>query len=342
MESAQIPKFLRLFRAAFGPDTPPEFLTPAFLDWKLFHDRPEWHGSRSYVIQQKGSIAAHACVWPIAFHTPAGTVSCCHFLDWIANPEVAGAGTALYQELSDRWGTSIAIGGTPQARRLLPKLGYRPYGVMRYFSRVIHAFDQFRARPKASVGREILRLVRNTAWALPPVKKADPGWVAIREQRAGAWLDELFSDLHFDAFSPGARSSALANYLLDCPAARCSLYSITRDGELCGYFLLNEVHGQTRVIDLFVRSTESAVWGAAWRLALHQASCLPGTCEVVTASSLPWLDQVLRRLGMRERDARPILLCDRRGILAAAPPLHIQMIDSDAFFLYSHSYPFLT
>lgn len=342
LEPPLIPEFIRLFGTAFGADTPPEFLAPAFLDWKFFRSRPGWEGSRSFIVQREGSILTHACVWPTAFHTPAGAVSGCHLLDWIARPDAAGAGITLYRELMDLSETTIAIGGSPQARRLLPKLGFRPYGSLRYFSRVIRPLRQFRARPRAPVHREVLRLARNTVRSLTPLKQTGSGWVASQEMSAGGWLDDLVSSADFAAISPGARSSSLVNYLLDCPAARCSLYSVNRDDQPCGYFLVNEVHGQTRVIDLFVRSTDPEAWEAVCRLALRVAAGLPGTSEVVTASALDWLDDIFRRCGMRERDARPVLLYDRRGLLAGAPPLHIQMTDSDAFLVYVPSHLFLT
>jgi hypothetical protein len=341
-EPALVPELSRLFRTAFGPDIPPEFLDPAFLYWKFFERRPGWQGPRSYVIQHDEGVAAHACLWPVAFHTPSGIVRSCHLLDWAANPAAPGAGIAIYRELAEKSGTAIAIGGSKQARRLLPKLGFEPYGVLRYFARVIRPLAQFRARPKSSLSREALRLARNAVWALTPRKRAVPDWSATHVEYASDWLDELVRDPGCAFCSPGVRSSALVNYLLDCPAARCRLYAVGAEARPFGYFLLNEVHGQTRIIDLFVRSTEPAAWEAACRLALESAAELPGTSEVVAASSLAWLDGVFRGCGMREREARPVMLYDPRGRLESASPLHLQMVDSDAFFLYSPAFPFLT
>jgi hypothetical protein len=337
----QVAELTRLFRAALGPDVPPKLLDPAFLSWKFFQDRPWWPGSRSYVVTQDDAIAAHACVWPSAFHTPAGVITGCHLLDWAASPVAVGSGVSIYRDLIELADIAIAIGGSSQARRLLPKLGFRPYGFSRYFARVIRPLPQFRARPRASMSREIVRLGRNAVWTIPPLKPARAGWTA-GHARSGRWLDDLVADPAGCPFSPAVRSSALVNYLLDCPAARCHLYAVYSQAEARGYFLLNEVNGQTRIIDLLVRSSEAADWETAYRLALRAAADLPETCEVVATSSLPWLDQILERCGMRERIAKPILVYDRRGLLSGAAPLHLQMVDSDAFFLYSPSFPFLT
>ncbi len=340
-KSGQVAELIRLFHAAFGPELPPELLSSAFLSWKFFQDRPGWPGSRSYVLERDGSVAAHACVWPSAFHTPAGVITCCHLLDWAASPLAVGAGVSIYRDLIGRSDIAIAIGGSAQARRLLPKLGFRPYGFSRYFAGVIRPLRQFRARPKASMGREILRLARNAMWSIPPLKRAHAGWTA-GQARSGRWLDDMVADPAARSFSPGVRSSALISYLLACPAACCHLYTVGSQAEARGYFLLNEVNGQTRIIDLFLQSSEEADWETAYRLALRAAADLPETCEVVASSSLPWLDGVLRRCGMRERLAKPILVYDRRGLLSGAPALSVQMVDSDAFFLYSSSSPFLT
>jgi hypothetical protein len=136
-EPALIPQITRLFRGSFGEDVPAEFLDPAFLNWKFFREHPAWRGPRSYVIQQEGAVVAHGCVWPSAFHRPSGKVTSCHVLDWAASPQAAGAGVSIYRELIRTGDTAIAIGGSEQARRLLPKLGFQPYGEMRYFARVV-------------------------------------------------------------------------------------------------------------------------------------------------------------------------------------------------------------
>jgi hypothetical protein len=142
-------------------------------------------------------------------------------------------------------------------------------------------------------------------------------------------------------WNAGVRSTALVNYLLDCPAARCHLYAVTQRGRTRGYFVLNEVHGQTRIADLAVEPGDPGEWHGAYSLALRTASRLPGTCEVVAMSSLPWLDEVLRHCGMRERAVRPVFVYDPRQLLADSP-LHLQMTDSDSFFLYTPSDLFLT
>jgi hypothetical protein len=105
---------------------------------------------------------------------------------------------------------------------------------------------------------------------------------------------------------------------------------------------LNPVGGQCRIVDIWVDSEDRHDWQSAYRSAARAAADLPGTCEVTAASALPWVAEILRRDGFRQRGEKPVALYDPGGRLAGAPPVHLQMVDSDAFFLHSPSYPFVT
>ena len=335
-------------RAVFGADLPEGLLDDAFLQWKFFAPHPGWDGARSYVVRDAGSIAgqsisgesiaAHACVWPTGFETPAGTVSSSHLIDWFAKPSVPGAGIALYRDLMRRTDTVVAIGGSSQARKLLPKIGFRPYATFCTYACVVRPWKQFRTRPHGPAWREFARLGRNTSWSLHKVPSPPSGWSA----EPAARVEDPLPVARASTFSPGHRSAPLLNYLLACPAAACRYFRVFRDAALCGYFLLNQVAGQCRIIDLRVESDHPGDWRSAYRLAVRTASALEETCEVIVVSALPWLNEMLQQDGLRLRDERPVVLHDPHGRLAGAPPLHLQMVDSDAFFLYSRSYPFVT
>jgi hypothetical protein len=341
-EQEEIRAFLESVFA--GGDTPGVLQSAQMQEWKAFVPRPDWPGSRSYTLRLSNRIAAHALVWPTGFRTPSGDVGCSHLLDWAADPTASGSGVAIYRHLMQLTDTVLAIGGSSQARRLLPKLGFKPYGTLEYYARVIRPFRQYRQRPRPSPFREIARLGRNIVWSLPPSGGPGPGrgWSAARLERAETRLNELVGQHTPGTWCVGRRSAAFINYVLDCPAATCSLYSVGCNDVLRGYFILNEVHGQTRIIDIFINSEEPMEWESAYRLALKTAASLPATCEVVAATSLPWLAAVFRKCGFRRCSDRPVVLYDPRQLLANAPPLHIQMVDSDAFYLYDLSYPFLT
>jgi len=165
----------------------------------------------------------------------------------------------------------------------------------------------------------------------------DSGWSAEPAGRA----DE-FPTVVPRTFCVGRHSVDQVNYILDCPAADCRYYRLVKNGARRGYFLLNPVGGQCRIIAVQVDSEDPRDWRSAYRASVRAAAELAATCEVTVASALPWLSETLEQDGFRNRGEKPIMLYDPAGRLAGAPPLHLQMVDSDAFFLYSKSYPFVT
>ena len=327
----------RLIEATFGDDLPAEFLKPAFLNWKFFASRPGWGGPRSFVIRDEDRIVAHACVWPTLFECGRAEVRASHLIDWLAAPSVPGAGIAVYQHLMRLSGTVVAIGGSPQARKLLPRIGFKPYGRLDTYARVIRPWQQFTSRPHGAAWREAARLGRNALWSLVQLPEPEGGWSTEPAGRAG----ELPAAA-VQTFWVGRRSAEQLNYLLDCPAAACKYYRLVKNGSPRGYFLLNSVDGQCRIIAVQVDSDDPRDWRSAYRASARTAAELTPTCEITAASALPWLGEMLEQDGFRKRGEKPIVLYDPDGRLADAAPLHVQMIDSDAFFLYGKSYPFVT
>jgi len=325
-----------------GPGTPDVLNSPQMQRWKAVQPHPGWDGRRNYTLRQNHRIAAHACLWPTGFRTSSGDVTCSHILDWAADPTVAGSGVAVYRHLMQLTDIVLAIGGSAQARRLLPRIGFKPYATLDYYARVIRPIRQYLSRPKASAIREMARLGRNIIWSFPAAHSQGSYWSAIHRPAAGTWLDDVVSQFKPQSFCAGSRSSTFVNYLLSCPAAACSLYSLSSRGFDRGYFILNEVRGQTRIIDLFLKSEDPRDWKSAFRVAVATAASIASTCEISMATSLPWFTELLRTCGFRKCNDRPVMLYDPRGLLVNAPPLNIQMVDSDAYYLHDLSYPFLT
>jgi len=311
------PEIVELLRGIFGSSAPAEFFDARFMCWKFFAQHPEWSGARSYVIEQQNGIAAHACVWP--------GLRSAHLIDWAARPSAAGAGIAIYRHLMKLTGAVIAIGGSAAARKVLPKIGFRPYGTVEVFARPVRPWRQFQTRPRPNLLHEIARLAHHVLWNCAPRHAASPEWTAQPAARA---------TLEFQ----GARSAAVVNYILECPIADLKYFVISRHGAPSGYFMLNLCQGQCRIVDIFVSSN----WQAAYRLAIRTAAALPGTCEISAFSSLPEIGALFRDEAFQKRDERPVLVYDPEDRLQAAPTLNLQMVDSDAFCLYNPSYPYLT
>lgn len=323
----------------FGKGVPPSVLHSRFLEWKFFTDRPDWPGARSYVARQDQQIVGHVCVWPLTFVAGEREIPSCHLIDWAASPAVPGAGAIIYQHLMQLAGTVIAVGGSEHARRVLPKLKFRPYGSLEAYARVVRPWRQFRSRPRTSLWRDFARLGRNQLWSLHRLPR-EAGWSALPVLQADSRLDAMQSPLAM--FCRTRKSSDVMNYLLQCPAARCAFFYLLRDGETLGYFVLSQLGGQCRIADLYVGSEDKSAWRAAFRIAARTAAESPETCEITAVSSLAWMSRLLSEDGFKLRNAKPIMLFDPQSKFANTPPLQIQMTDSDAFFLGNPTDPFLT
>src|SRR5260370_40534676 len=105
------------------PDAP--FVDPLHLHWKFHEPRPDWNGSRSYVLSNGERIAAHGCACPVTFLTATGKVTSNHPIDWAAARSFPGAGVALLDKLGSMTDTLPAVGGAADRLQVLPKLGDR-------------------------------------------------------------------------------------------------------------------------------------------------------------------------------------------------------------------------
>lgn len=341
LSERQLPQVSRFLTNTFGPGMLPAFVDPAFLDWKFFKHYPGWDAHRSYIIQQGGEIVAHACLWPTVFHCSSAQFQSSHILDWAASASAPGCGVTIYQHLLGLTEAAFVVGGSDQAKRLLPRLGFRAQGVQRFYAKVLRPWTQFRSRPISSPLREAARLARNTLWSLgaPCVPE---GWEARPTREAGETVDRLTSSWKPRSYCAGKRSAAWLNYILRCPIGKIQLYNLCRRGEIAGYFILNTLKGHCRIIDLFLEQESPESWRLAYSLALQCANSIPTICEVVATASLSWTGEVLESLGFRLRQEKPIFIYDPGRRLEGLPPLQVQMMDSDAFFLHDPSYLYLT
>jgi hypothetical protein len=330
-----------LLKSVFGTGLTPSLLSPELLQWKVFSPRPRTTGSRSYVLVGNGEIKAHVCEWPLSFLTPTGEVQSCHPIDWAVRRGAVGTGVRVFQHLMAQNETVLTIGGSEQGRSLLPKLGFLPRGTLDSFACVVRPWRQYRARTHSTGWRDIARLARNTVWSfrLPSVSQSK--WTATPVSDAGHLPDNAYR-VPASSFCLGVRSASLLRYLLACPAMNCSLYALAKANTPRGYFMLNQVAGQCRIIDLAVDSEAPRDWEDAYRAAVSVAARQKETCEIAGVSSLPWLSDALRRIGFRLRKRSEVTLYDPAGRLVNAPPLHLRMTDNDECFLHTGSHSFLT
>ncbi len=325
----------------FEADLEAPSLAQDLMDWKYHLPHPEWPGSRAFVLRKNGRLAAHVGIVPVTWLTPTGRAACVVPIDWAADSLIPGAGAVLYRKLNSVAGTVLQIGGTDQARKMVELLGLRRCGSLDFYAHVVRPWRQHRLRP----GRDWktpLRLARNSVWSLSRFARVAAGWQA---EPVSAFDDSMLPPATRDiqaAFTLPARSAALLNYMLRCPAAAFRGYRLLANGKPRGFFLLSSVGPQTRIADLFVNSTAPAEWTAAFALAGRAARNLPETCEIAAVSSTPLVRQALTANGFRPRGGDPAWVFDPSQLLDPAIPLRLTMLEWDGSYLYNPEDPFLS
>ena len=308
--------------------------------WKYFSPHPEWKGSRSYSVKHGDVLVAHGGVWPLRLIGQDREIRVIHLIDWAAARSAPGAGVLLLRKLAQMADVLLTLGGSSDTRAILPKLGYRQVGKLEFYARVVRPWRQFRTTPNHS-WKAPLRLARNAVWSLG-LTAVPPKWQAVPVSS----FENSQSSLNGTDFDAGAlrsrRTSTGLNYILRCPAARMSAFTILESQQQRGYFILAHVSGQTRIVEIRVNSEHPGDWLAACRLATRTAAENPDTCEIVTSTSQVSLATALRELGFRPRRSDPIFCYDPRNTLAGAPPFALTMLDGDLFFLYDPAHPYLT
>lgn len=288
--------------------------------WKFWEPRPDWEGSRSYVLASGTKWLSHVAACPMPMDTATGVVTGALLVDWVSASPGAGAEgfRRCYQLMDTVWGQ----GGSPSARATMLNLGFRTAGEVTHFGRPLHP-DL--SRGVLRFGRDVIRrqlpLVRvPSTWTGEAVSRFDSGHEPVTGPRPAG-------------FTQTTRSAELLNYLLRCPLAKVTAHLIRREREPFGYFLLSRLASGTLLADLRLRSEEPADWARALAIAVETARDKTDSRNFLVISSLPLLDGAARANYLRPFMTEPIFLHDPSGKLAAVGPLHITPMDGDQGYL---------
>ena len=325
---------------SFRADANLNSFRPEVMHWKYFADHPEWTSPRSLAVKEEGHIVAHGGVWPVRLVTPKTEVKAIHLIDWAATRSAIGAGVHLLKKVAGFADILIAIGGSQDTRNLLPKLGYKRYGELRRFSRVIRPWLQFRATPKKN-WKTPVKFLEHSARALTGVPSAPKGWYASKVTSFTGSTDGC-AVRQATSSTSSRRTAAGLNYLLSCPAARFSGFLVSQGQQLRGYFLLTQVGRQVRIVDIQMDREDRESWRAIRSLALRSAAEDPETCEIVAASSIAVSAEAWLHMGFVHRRTDQILCYDPQNLLTSGPPLDLHLTDNDFCILSEPSSPYLS
>ena len=327
----QIDELSAFLRATFqaGPDWPP--FQPNVLRWKCIAPHPLWNGSRGYVFRRAGEIVASGTVMPCVFRGAWGELRSACIVDWAANRNVPGGGVLIYKEILSLTESLIGVGGSDDAQRVLPRIGFRSHQTMTTWSHIARPFARFFAETHKT-WKSPLRLGRNLAHKFRPWPDAK-GWTAQRIPRFDAVIEPVLPNPAIQANTVCVRSAAMLNYFLDCPAAAMEAYLLQRDGKVQGYFIVSRVRTNARIADLWVQSADPADYAAALSQALRHASSHGGAVEAMAGNSSKIAAEAAARAGFTVSGRQPVYLKDPRKRAPVEADLAVGLMETDAFYL---------
>lgn len=321
---------MRFLRTVFGVSAQHPMFRADVMRWKCIAPHPFWEGSRGYALRYKGEIAAFGCVVPCRFLTGSGMVGSCDVIDWAASKAVPGAGVLLYRHIQGLAGTMINIGGSDDARQVLPKIGFKERAERRSYTRVLRPWRQFRTAGEKD-WKSPLRLARD----LREMGRAGGSSDGLAARRVDDFA-ELGGDVLPDPAVVGQavceRTHESLRYFLACPAAQVEAYVLEREDAALGYFLLSRVGHQCRIADLWIRSAEAREWAAAYRAATVVAQADPDTTEVTAAASLPLQTGALAEAGYRVIAREPVFMLDPERRLGERLDVALGFLENDGFY----------
>ena len=313
---------------------------PAHLDWKYWHERPDWPGPRSFVLTRGQELLAHAAVIPGACLTglsapAARRVRTLHLIDWAARPSATGAGVSLLKYLGQTTDVLLSIGGSAQTLQLLPHLGFRRMGAATCFVRPLHPL-RILAPSVHPPSRLLPRLLRSAWWKLRAPSGGTDGWQVRRIGLSDLSYVTSVLPAPVRDMAVFERGEELFRYILTCPIAPMSLYVIERAGRAQGYFLLSLARRQARLADYWVASEDPADWRALIQCAVREAMQHPHAAELAVWASDAASVTRLRECGFQVRGELPVQTLAPRNPELAACTLRVQMLDNDAVYLHGH------
>jgi hypothetical protein len=308
---------MSFLRATLGVGEDHRMFQADVLRWKCLAPHPFWEGSRGYALRHKSAIAAFGCVAPCRFLSGAETVAGCNVIDWAASRIVPGAGIMLYRHIQELTGAMINIGGTRDARRVLPTIGFDERVELHHYTRVLRPWRHLAANRKD--WKSPLRLARDYRELPRAAKSAVASPVNLPTG--------VFPDASATRQVVCERTPELLAYFLACPAAHVEAYRLER-----GYFLLSRVGRECRIADLWVHSAETPDWAAGYAAAAAAAGADPRTTQVTAAASLPLQTGALEQAGFRCTHAEPVFVRDPVSRLAGRRDLALGLLENDAFY----------
>lgn len=311
--------------AGLRPNTDPQHLY-----WKYWQERQDWSGPRSYVLTDGDTLLAHGALIPAHCSCEPGRLKIVHMIDWAARRSEPGVGVTLMKYVGNLVDGLLGIGGSATTLKIMPLMGYRPYGLVTGYVRPLHTLRLLHGGPDWKV---LPRMARSAMWRLTAPRLVRGEWRARRIEPGDIGQIATALPTRGRKFDLLERTEALMCHALACPIVPMELYALERSGRVHGYFLLSYAPRQARLVDSWVASDDPADWRALIHCAVREARRNGDVAELVTWANDPLLAQSLIESGFRARLTLPVYLRPTKpGV--APEMLRVQMLDNDAAYLH--------
>ena len=300
--------------------------------WKYWRERPDWSGSRGFVMERSGAVVAHGAVIPLICEWKNRQMRLAYLIDWAAQRDCAGAGVTLLKRVGQMVEGIFTVGGSESTRKILPSLGFKAIGTATRFILPLRVLarlpDSFRgSRSAARFARNLLLSARRGRPAAIP-----PGWNARRVVLKELGAVRFPTPRAHGTRAVFMRSPAAIGDLLECPSAPAELYVVEQETRARGYFLLTMAGRQCRIAEAWVETDQIRDWQALFTLAVREAKAHLQIAELVAVASTDTEAQALRKAGVPACGQFPMRLWIRNR--EAPETIRYQMVDSDAAYLH--------
>ena len=305
------------------PDNP--MLSVPAMQWKYWDERPDWDGSRSYIVERDEQIVAHGAAWPVHLEGPTRLTGF-YLYDWAADPASPGMGAAVLQRMANLVDLVWVAGGTAEAHRMRAATGFHTVAELS-----IHALPLRPARLEMARERHgwktPARWLRNVGLRYR-APAAEPGWQAV------LCPPECLSPP--STAQPVFHSSlGFAAYYFRCPVARVRWYEVRHKGAYKGFFLLVATPGQVKLAEAAVQDADDRkAWQNLATLAAQAALDWPDANEIALWTTSPAFNAGLTDAGFLPRGKEELMVRDP-GCKLAATQVHFQLLNGDTAFLHS-------
>jgi hypothetical protein len=341
---------IRFLSKVFDIKKLPPNLYPETQNWKYFAPHPWWPTTRSYVLESGNEIAAHGCIAPIRFTLNGSILESMVIIDWASGKLVPGAGLLVYRRCMEvqtnevqeagvhrnaaQKTSLLAIGGSSDTVRILPEVHwFKPQADFKWYARSLKPWRRFLRSNRG--GKDLLKLLRNAQWKLAHSLPQTGHWTC----RTARTNDPVFTPA--GDFVPILRTKEWIDYLRNCPAAKCSLWTLEHKGTPSGHALVANLARSARIADFALQGkTNTETTTQAFSALLRSLAADSQNIEVVAASTLTQDISAFENCGMKHRRNSPVLLADPQKIFPPELKIEIKPMLGDGFYLHDPSQPF--